>query len=106
MGKRSGGRRQRRNAKASGSGKPLKGAMATAFQKLGHANKITVGLGQNPESVIFTIEILHEPTEPTYTIEYFCTPDTAMALLQILEEIRKRENYQLPAIAIKPQSYQ
>jgi hypothetical protein len=63
---------------------------------LGKAVKINAGVGNNPKSALFKIEILHDPKEPTYTIEYFCEPDMAMALLRLLEEIQKRENFQLP----------
>lgn len=80
-------------------------AAGGSFRRLGKALRFTVGLGSQPESVIFTIEI-QEATGASTTIEFFALPATAMALLQILEEVRRREGYPLPAGTITPKTFQ
>lgn len=77
-----------------------------SFQRLGQVAQFSLIAGKQPDSVIFRVSIAHPELDEPYTIEFFALPDMAMALLQMLEELRRNENYQMPVGAIEQKTVQ
>lgn len=77
-----------------------------SFHRLGQVVNFGLAVGKEPDSLIFRVSIAHSELDEPYTIEFFALPDTAMALLQMLAEAQRRENYQMPVGAIEHKSFQ
>jgi len=81
-------------------------ATSGSFQQLGEAVQFTLMLGEKPDSVVFRVSIAHPELDQPYTIEFFALPDKAMALLQMLVEFQRHENYPMPVGAMERTSFQ
>lgn len=76
-------------------------ATSGSFQRLGQVDQFSLIAGKQPDSVIFRVSIAHPELDEPYTIEFFALPDMAMALMQMLAELQRRENYPTPVGAIE-----